>query len=199
MAVQVKAGLRAAAVAAAFGAAGATLYQVQLLLPRFVANGAQSAAAFDGTIVAHRLARTTLVSDEGRTIAIGAGTQPAVIVLGYTRCADRCPTTLAALSRAVEATPRSRRIRALFVTTDSQHDTPAVLRRYLSAWHHAVRGLTAAPDVVRTVQSELGAGTGVRDDHDTRVFVVDASGEVVAELPPESSAAELRAVLAAGR
>jgi len=195
MPVDVKATVRAAAAAAAFGAAGATVYEVQVLLPRLVPYETQSVVAFDGTMTAHRLARTTLVSDNGRQIAIGAGTQPAVIVLGYTRCADRCPTTLAALSRAVEMTPRTRGIRALFLTTDPQHDTPSVLHRYLSAWRHAVGGLTAAPEVVRKVQWQLGAGTGARDDHDTRIFVLDQNGDVIAQLPAADSAADLRAAL----
>jgi protein SCO1 len=199
MPVQVKAAVRAAAVAAAFGAAGATVYEVQLLLPRLVPYETQSAGAFDGAISVHRLARTALVSEDGRRIAIGAGTQPAVIVLGYTRCTDRCPTTLAALSRAVENTPRAQRIRALFLTTDPHHDTPAVLHRYLSAWRHAVGGVTAQPETVRKVLAQLGAGAGARDDHDTRIFVVDANGDVVAQLPPESSVAEFRAALAMPR
>jgi protein SCO1 len=199
MPVDVSAAVRAAAVAAAFGAVGVTVYQLQLLLPRVLPHAAESAAAFDGTVVAHRLARTTLVSDDGRRVAIGTGTEPAVIVLGYTRCADRCPTTLAALSRALEATPRGARTRALFLTTDPEHDTPAVLHRYLATWHHIVGGATAAPEAIRRVQFELGAGTGARDDHDTRVFVVDASGDVIAQLPPESSVAELRAALAMRR
>jgi cytochrome oxidase Cu insertion factor (SCO1/SenC/PrrC family) len=199
MPVDVGAAVRAAAVAAAFGAVGAAVYQLQLLLPRVVPNQAESAAAFAGTVVAHRLARTTLVSDDGRRVAIGTGTEPAAIVLGYTRCADRCPATLAALNRALEATPRGARVRALFLTTDPAHDTPAVLHRYLATWHHVVGGAIAAPEVIRRVQFELGAGSGARDDHDTRVFVVGASGDVVAQLPPETSVAQLRAALAMRR
>jgi cytochrome oxidase Cu insertion factor (SCO1/SenC/PrrC family) len=204
MPVDVKGRLRAATVAALFGAIGAVAYEAQLLLPRTLPNGARAVtpaswSSFGGTIVAHRLERTVLASDDGRAVAIGAGTAPAVLVLGYTRCTDRCPLTLAALSRALGETPRARRLRAFFLTTDPAHDTPAVLRRYLGAWDHAVTGVTAAPGVVRDVEARVGAGSGAREDHDTRLFLIAASGDVVAELPAESSVAELRAALSDGR
>jgi cytochrome oxidase Cu insertion factor (SCO1/SenC/PrrC family) len=204
MPVDVQGRLRAAALAALFGAAGAVVYEVQLLLPRALRDGARvgtasSWSAFGGTIAARRLERTVLESDDGRAVAIGAGTAPAVLVLGYTRCADRCPLTLAALSRALRETPRARRVRAFFLTTDPVHDTPAVLRRYLGAWDHAVTGVTAAPGVVRDVEARVGAGSGTREDHDTRLFVIGASGDVLAELPAESSVAELRVALPAAR
>ncbi len=207
MPVDVKGRLRAATAAALFGAVGAIAYETQRLLPRALANGAHavtssswsSSSSFDGTVTARRLERTVLESDEGRAVEIGAGTAPAVLVLGYTRCADRCPLTLAALSRALRETPRARRVRAFFLTTDPAHDTPAVLRRYLGAWDHAVTGVTAAPGVVRDVEARVGAGSGAREDHDTRLFVIGADGDVLAELPAESSVAELRDALAAGR
>ena len=204
MPVDLKGRLRAAALAALFGAAGAIVYEVQLLLPRAVRDGAQAVSSsswssFGGTIVARRLERTVLESDDGRAVAIGAGTAPTVLVLGYTRCADRCPLTLAALSRALRETPRARRVRALFLTTDPAHDTPAGLRRYLGAWDHAVTGVTAAPGVVRDVEARVGAGSGAREDHDTRLFLIGASGDVLAELPAESSVAELRAALPVAR
>jgi protein SCO1/2 len=202
MPVDVKGRLRAATVAALFGAAGAVLYEVQLLLPRALSRDAQlvmSSSSFDGTVTARRLERTVLESDDGRAVAIGDGTAPAVLVLGYTRCPDQCPLTLAALSRALAETPRAHRVRALFLTTDPAYDTPPALRRYLATWNHAVTGVTAPPGVVRDVEVRLGAGPGAREDHDTRLFLIGASGDVLAELPAESSVDALRAALSAGR
>lgn len=196
MAVEVRRVVRGAVVAALFGAAGASVYVVQLLLPRLApyASGAP-AVSFDGTFAAHRLARTTVLSDERRVVVIGAGSAPAVLVLGYTRCTDECPVTIAALSRALAMEDPVRRVRAYFLTTDPEHDSPAVLRRYLAAWGHRVVGVTAAPGVVRGVEAQLGAGTGARERHDARVFLVDGAGDVVGELEPPLSAAELRAAL----
>jgi cytochrome oxidase Cu insertion factor (SCO1/SenC/PrrC family) len=198
MRVDVKAVLRAALRAALFGAAGATAYELQLLLPRDLPH-ATAAASFDGTVTARHLPRVTLRSDERTPVAIGEGTPPAVLVLGYTRCTDRCPLTLAALTRALEQAPRAHRIRALFVTTDPERDTPDVLHRYLGAWHHAVLGASATPAVVRDLEARLGASAGAREDHDTRLFVIDADGDVTAELPPESSVTELRTALSLRR
>jgi protein SCO1/2 len=63
-----------------------------------------------------------LVDDAGRRVTFGhaLGAKPAVLVLGYLACKDLCPTTLAGLTRALDASgmKAGRDYRGLFVSID---------------------------------------------------------------------------------
>lgn len=188
----VKLAARRAGVAALLGVAGAAAFGLQSLLPR---PSGFTTAPFGGAALAHRVEPTVLLSDERRPVRVGAGSGAAVLVLGYTRCTDECPLTLATLARALRGTGARDGVRAFFVTTDPAYDTPAVLHRYLAVWNHRITGLTAPPAVVRGLEAQLGAGFGARAEHDTRLFVLDAGGDVAAELAPDAPVSEVREAL----
>jgi protein SCO1/2 len=183
--------VRRALAAALWGLLGAGIFESTWALQRY--TGSQ-ALVFGGTVSSHHLTPTALVSDSGRVVRIGEH-DPAIVVLGYTRCADRCPMTLATVSRALGELPRASGVQAFFLTVDPVYDTPGVLHRYLGAWQHRIVGLTGAPGVVRGVQRELGAGGGLGRDHDTRLFLLDRSGDVLSELPPEAAVDDVRRAL----
>jgi len=68
---------------------------------------------------------------------------PALVFFGYTSCTDICPLTLDRLARAVrELGEDAGGTRIVFITVDPAHDTPAVLRRYVSRFGPAVTALT---------------------------------------------------------
>ena len=71
---------------------------------------------------------------------------------GYTRCPDVCPTTLFDVSEVMRALGKDAdRTGALFITVDPEHDTPAVIKDYLSSFDPHLRGATgdrAAVDAV---------------------------------------------------
>ncbi len=152
-------------------------------------------AGFEGTVEAHQVPPITLTSDVGRARRIDAPLRGEVLVFGYTRCADQCPITLAAVSAALASMPVDARAEAFFVTVDPQHDTPNVLHTYLGAWNHSIVGLSARVDDLRRLQHALGAGDGKASGHDTRLFLVNPSGEAFEELSPDITAAELRKAL----
>jgi protein SCO1/2 len=64
--------------------------------------------------------------------AATAGT-PTLLFFGYTQCPDVCPTTMADIAVALRGVDKAlaTRTRVVFVTTDPQHDTPAVLAEFL--------------------------------------------------------------------
>ena len=70
--------------------------------------------------------------DAGRALPLGRalGGKPAVLVMGYLACKDLCPTTLAGVTQALDASGLApgRDYRALFVSIDPR-ETPAGLRR----------------------------------------------------------------------
>jgi protein SCO1/2 len=79
-----------------------------------------------------------------------------LVYFGYTFCPDVCPTDLAMIGAALrrfEASNPSRaaKVQPIFITVDPQRDTPAVLRRYVAAFHPRLIGLTGTPDQIARV------------------------------------------------
>ena len=135
----------------------------------------------------------------GRTDLTGHLT---LMYFGYSRCADECPDTLAMLARARRraALPA---LQVLFVTVDPQHDSPAVLARYLRRFDPRFIGLTGAPHQIRTLAGQLGVTLGALElpggeqtfEHTVAVFLFDARGREVAVFTPPFDARRLAAAL----
>lgn len=116
-AIAIVAALCAGLVCAAAGAHGPDLAQGVAFEPRL------------GTQLPMRLGFT---DDVGRDLPLGRalGGKPTVLVLGYLKCRDLCPTTLAGVTQALDATGLApgRDYRALFVSIDPR-ETAADLGR----------------------------------------------------------------------
>ncbi|HYZ15942.1 MAG TPA: SCO family protein [Candidatus Acidoferrum sp.] len=162
-------------------------------------GGGTSPVAFDGTVQAHRVPDVTLTDDRGAPLRLDAPKHGAIVVLGYTRCTDECPLTLAKVASALRALGSRPRPRAVFVTVDPAHDDPATLHRYLAAWENAIAGATGEPGTLARLFLALGAGDGRAPlrDHDTRAFILDRHGEVRTELAADASPAAIAATLRA--
>jgi len=146
-------------------------------------------SGFDGTAQVRRVPGVALVDDRGALLRLDAPAHGEVLVLGYTRCTDECPLTLAKLALALRGLAPGTRPSAYFVTIDPTHDDPHTMRRYLSAWNNAIIGATGAPEALKALALALGAGDGSREarDHDTRLFIVDRYGAVREELQPDTT------------
>jgi protein SCO1 len=87
---------------------------------------------FEAPLGAQLPVRLTFTDDEGRTLSLGRalGGKPTVLVLGYLACKDLCPTTLAGVTQALDASGLApgRDYRALFVSVDPRA-TATDLRR----------------------------------------------------------------------
>jgi protein SCO1/2 len=92
---------------------------------------------------------------EARTLADFKGKVIAVF-FGYTQCPDICPATMSKLTGAVQKLGvDAARVQVLFVTLDPEHDTPSVLREYLSAFNPAFIGLSGDTEATREVANEF--------------------------------------------
>src|ERR1700722_2090110 len=70
-----------------------------------------------------------------------------LIYFGYTNCPDVCPTTLGVIAEALEKWGvYANHIVPLFITTDPDHDTPAILKPYVKAFGPQFVGLTGSQD-----------------------------------------------------
>lgn len=110
----------------------------------------------------------------------------ALVYFGYTHCPDICPENLTMLAIALKQVPQPARdkILVLFITTDPNRDTPAVLGPYVEQFNPAFIGLTgtkaqvdlAQLDAKVTLASPEPAAPGAP-------YVVDHAAQIIAYTP----------------
>jgi len=123
--------------------------------------------AFHGTVYEPAPAAGFNLADaDGRPVTLASlRGAPVLIFFGYTRCTDFCPLTLDRLSRAVrELGGQAGGARIVFVTVDPAHDTPPVLRRYVSRFGPHVTALTGDSAALAAAWQGYSVYVAPRDD-----------------------------------
>lgn len=151
----------------------------------------------------------SLTDQDGRTVTDRdfAG-RYRIVYFGYTFCPDVCPTDVQNIGAALKTIerddpPLGNRIVPIFITVDPARDTPAALKRFVSAFHPRLVGLTGTPEQIAKVAKEygiyFGRGAGTADgylmDHSRQIYLFDPDGKPLALLPegpPAAIVAEVR-------
>lgn len=110
----------------------------------------------------------------------------ALIFFGYTFCPDFCPSTLSRLSQ-VRQLLGADSLATIFISVDTERDSPEVLRQYLAYFPLEVVGLTGSRREVSRVVDLYRADYEIeaRDqdgryliNHSTDIYLVDPEGRV---------------------
>jgi protein SCO1/2 len=125
-----------------------------------------------------------------------------IVYFGYTFCPDVCPTDVQNIAAALKLLERddpalAKRIVPIFITIDPVRDTPAALKRFVSAFHPRLVGLTGSQAQIAKVAKEYGIyfarGAGTADgylmDHSRQIYLFDPDGRPLALLPEGPPAA----------
>ncbi len=125
-----------------------------------------------------------------------------LVTFGYTHCRDICPTTLTAITGALQRLgPAAASVQPLFITLDPGRDTPAVLQHYVAAFTPSLLGLTGSEQAVRQVAGEYrvvhsaAASPDGPIDHSSVIYLMAPDGRYLAPLPSDGSGAMLAARL----
>jgi len=107
------------------------------------------------------------------------------VAFGYTHCPDVCPTTLLDWSNLLgELGSDAQRLKVLFISVDSERDTPDVLKAYLRSFHPGITALTSTPAQIAAAAALFDAfyakipgpdGTFTYD-HSIKVYLLDRAG-----------------------
>ncbi len=134
----------------------------------------------------------TLTSHEGKPFSLSdLRGKPVILYFGYTFCPDICPTSLATfvrVKRGLAEEQMSDEAAFVFVSVDSERDTPQVLARYLSAFDEGFIGLTGDEQMIRKIgvdyglffqKSEVeGTSADYLIDHTAASFLIDPQGRL---------------------
>jgi len=75
-----------------------------------------------------------------------------LVFFGYTRCPDECPATVGMLTRAMELLgDKANQVVPVFISVDPEHDTPVVLKDFLSNFDKRFVGLTGTSEQIKQV------------------------------------------------
>ncbi len=134
----------------------------------------------------------------------------ALIYFGYTHCPDVCPTTLQAMTDALDQLGAlADRIQPVMISVDPERDTPTQLKDYLSNFRKGFIGLTGTPEQVRQAAQafrvfyrKVLADKGEADkaesgdylmDHSSIIYLMDPDGRYVDHFPSSIDADRLAA------
>ena len=134
-----------------------------------------------------------------------------LVYFGFTNCPNICPTTLSAISRALDIVgPLSEKVQPLYITIDPERDTPQQMGAYTRAIDPRILGLTGTPQAIASVAREYRVfykkvpGQTPNDYsmmHSAYIYVMDPTGKYVTLITqsqdPDAIAERLREVLAA--
>lgn len=115
-------------------------------------------ATYRGGIVSPPLAKPdfVLTDTSGARFDLRKQTQGYITLLffGYTNCPDMCPMQMSMIARALKSTPPelAKQFRVVFVTTDPDRDTPAVLRAWLDHFDKSFIGLSGTQQEIDAAQ-----------------------------------------------
>ncbi len=133
----------------------------------------------------------TLVDQTGRTVTQDTlKGKWSLIYFGYTYCPDVCPTSLSAMTLALEALPPEvvAKITPVFISVDPERDTVKQLALYHESFHPSFLMLTGTPEQVREAakayrvyyrKAENDSATEYLMDHSSITYLMDPKGNYV--------------------
>jgi len=154
----------------------------------------------------------SLVSGDGETVTESSFPgQYLLMYFGYTYCPDVCPSSLQAMSLALQDLDPALldRIQPLFITVDPARDTPEAVADYAAAFHPKLIGLSgtqaqvdAAARAWRVYVQKVDlpdSAAGYLIDHSAFLYLMAPDGHLATFFrhgdSPETIAAGLRAAL----
>lgn len=129
---------------------------IKILLLAALAFGAAHAGKPDYTF--------TLQSAKGEVKDSDFADKYLLLTFGYTSCPDVCPLTLYEISKVMKKVKHPEKIRVVFVSIDTWHETPETVERYVGYFDKQFVGLTGDYDVLKAMAKRYGATFGYRHE-----------------------------------
>ena len=112
-----------------------------------------------------------------------------LVFFGFTRCPDVCPMTLLEVKQALSLLGTDAgQIQPLFISVDSEFDSPQQLAKYVAAFHPSLVGLTGSAEQIEAAAQSFNVTYGVNREagaasdeifHTSYLFLMDRQGKFV--------------------
>lgn len=167
---------------------------ILILLPLITALGFASFLYYKHTSTVAKY-DFTLRSDKGDVKLADFRGKKTLVYFGYGLCPDICPTTLVAISNALnKLTPKElKSVEVVFVSLDPERDKPQELGVFARYFHPHIIGATGDESYIKKLAANYGvsyqkvlqpnSSIGYSIGHSADIYVIDENGELEATLP----------------
>lgn len=129
--------------------------------------------------------------------------KPFAIFFGFTFCPDVCPTTLLELTKDIESLGKDAdKMNYVFVSVDTERDTPDHLKTYIENFDKRIIGLTGSAKAIadlarayRVYYEKVKTKEDYTINHTATTYLMGADGELVSTLAYGEKADSRRAKL----
>ena len=137
-----------------------------------------------------------------------------IVYFGYAYCPDVCPLDVSRIMRGYalfkqEEPEAAAQVQPIFISIDTERDTPEVVGKFATAFSDDLLGLTGTPEQVKAAADaykafyqKVGEGEHYTMNHSLTVYLMGPDGRfrttVAEELGPERSAAIIERAMARG-
>lgn len=102
-----------------------------------------------------------LIDDNGKAFTIkNLKGSWSLLFFGFTQCPMMCPSTLSELNKAYDLLKKEnffgKSLQIVFISVDPEHDTPAVLKKYISSFNSSFIGVTGTKSQVDEFTKQFG-------------------------------------------
>jgi len=110
-----------------------------------------------------------------------------LVFFGYTQCPDYCPATMSKLKKvyAKLSLPKDELPETIFISVDSDRDTPEILDKYLKSFEIPAIGLTGDKATLEEIARDFKTfffvekkGNDTVVDHATFLYLIDPEGTI---------------------
>jgi protein SCO1/2 len=126
-----------------------------------------------------------------------------LVYFGFVRCPDICPTTLEKLTNVVNILKKYNiDVTPVFITVDSERDTPKLLKEFLSNYNINIIGLLGTKEEINDIEKKYKATHSIAQstqdgsdnyliDHTSLVYLLGKDGKYVKHFYRDSSKEEI--------
>lgn len=107
-----------------------------------------------------------------------------LLAFGFTRCAHICPIIVANVAMALNVSDAD--AVGVFISVDTERDTPATVQAYVSGFHESMVGLTGSYQQVRSAANNFGISFVVTKsqkaytvEHTSDIFLIGPDGNLI--------------------
>ena len=126
-----------------------------------------------------------------------------LLAFGFTHCAHICPMMVA--NMALTLNVADKKAMGVFISVDTERDTPAIAHAYAAGFHESMMGLSGSHQQVRSAANNFGISFVVTKshkaytvEHTSDIFLIGPDGKLIdvfaLNAPPLEIAAAMKTV-----